>query len=106
MIDTVDVQYVGFKAKRLVREYNFIVRRALNETSEFTLTIRNESFDSRRVRFQDAAEICALRLHRELAAFGNHPPKDSFRIAETDLDEYRMTHATKGAGNSYNPKQG
>jgi hypothetical protein len=103
MIDPVSVQYVGFKAKALVREYNFIVRRALNETSEFTLTIGNESFGSRRVRFQDAPEICALRLHRELAAFGNHPPNDHYRIAETDLDEYRLTHATKGAGNSYKP---
>jgi hypothetical protein len=103
MIDPVSVQYVGFKATALVREYNFIVRRALNETSEFTLTIGNESFGSRRVRFQDAPEICALRLHRELAAFGNHPPNDHYRIAETDLDEYRLTHAIKGAGNSYKP---
>ncbi len=105
MIDNVNVQYVGFKAKPLVREYNFIVRLPLNETSEFTLTIVNEAFGSRRVRFQDAAEICALRLHRELAAFGNHPPKDNFRIAETDLDEYRMSHAVKGAGNFYKPQR-
>jgi hypothetical protein len=105
MIDPVNVQYVGFKAKPLVREYNFIVRRALNETSEFSLTIGNEAFGSRRVRFQDAAEICALRLHRELAAFGNHPPQDHYHIAERELDEYRMTHATKGAGNSYKPPQ-
>jgi hypothetical protein len=44
MTENVDVQYVGFKAKALVREYSFIVRRALNESSEFTLTIGNEAF--------------------------------------------------------------
>jgi hypothetical protein len=88
MTEAVNVQYVGFKAKALVREYSFIVRRALNETSEFTLTIGNEAFGSRRVRFQDAPEICSLRLHRELAVFGDHPPKAHFRISETDLDDY------------------
>jgi hypothetical protein len=39
MTESINVQYVGFKAKALVREYSFIVRRALNEISEFTLTI-------------------------------------------------------------------
>ncbi len=37
MSESVNVQYVGFEAKALVREYSFLVRRALNETSEFTL---------------------------------------------------------------------
>jgi hypothetical protein len=98
------VQYVGFQAKALVREYSFIVRRALNETSEFTLTIGNEAFGSRRVRFQDAPEICSLRLRRELAVFGNHPPQAHYRISETDLDDYRSSHATKVWGYPYKPK--
>src|ERR1700676_5194500 len=104
MIDIVNVQYVGFKSKPLVREYNFIVRRALNEASEFTLTIGNEAFGSRRVRFQDAPEICSLRLHRELAAFGNHPPKAHYHISETDLDDYRSSHSSKAWGYPYKPK--
>jgi len=104
MTENVHVQYVGFKAKALVREYSFIVRRALNETSEFTLTIGNEAFGSRRVRFQDAPEICSLRLHRELAVFGDHPPKAHYRISETDLDDYRISHAPKAAGFPYKPK--
>jgi hypothetical protein len=104
MTETVNVQYVGFKAKAFVREYSFIVRRALAETSEFTLTILNEAFGSRRVRFQDAPEICALRLHRELAVFGNHPPQAHYRISETDLDEYRSSHATKVWGYPHKAK--
>jgi hypothetical protein len=104
MTENVNVQYVGFEAKALVREYSFIVRRALSETSEFTLTIGNEAFGSRRVRFQDAPEICSLRLHRELAVFGNHPPRAHYRISETDLDEYRSSHATKAWGYPYKPK--
>jgi hypothetical protein len=104
MTENVNVQYVGFEAKALVREYCFIVRRALNESSEFTLTIGNEAFGSRRVRFQDAPEICSLRLHRELAVFGNHPPQAHYCISETDLDDYRSSHAPKAAGSPYKPK--
>lgn len=104
MTENVNIQYVGFEAKALVREYHFIVRQASAETSEFTLTIGNEAFGSRRVRFQDAAEICSVRLHRELAAFGNHPPQAQYRISETDLDDYRSSHATKAWAYPYKPK--
>jgi hypothetical protein len=104
MNEPVNVQYVGFQAKTLVREYRFIVRRASNEASEFTLSIGNEAFGSRRVRFQDAPEICSLRLHRELAVFGNHPPQAHYCISETDLDDYRSSHAPKVWGYPYKPK--
>jgi hypothetical protein len=104
MTENVNIQYVGFEAKTLVREYGFIVRRGLEETSEFTLTIGNEAFGSKGVKFQDAPEICSLRLHRELAVFGNHPPRTHFRISETDLDEYRTAHAPKPWGYPYKPK--
>ena len=104
MTENVNIQYVGFQAKALVREYSFIVRRALNETSEFTLTIGNEAFGSRRVRFQDAPEICSLRLHRELAVFGDHPPQAHYHISEADLDDYRSGHAPKARGYPYKPK--
>ena len=50
MSDNVIVQFVGFEAKALVREYNFHVRQASSEIREFTLTIVNEAFNSRRVR--------------------------------------------------------
>ncbi|MGB2672631.1 MAG: hypothetical protein WA621_11670 [Candidatus Acidiferrum sp.] len=104
MAENVNIQYVGFKSKELVREYSFIVRRALNETSEFTLTIGNEAFGSRRVRFQDAPEICSRRLRHELAALGNDPPQASYRITETDLDDYRSSHAPKVYGYPAKPK--
>jgi hypothetical protein len=104
MTENVNVQYVGFEAKALVREYSFIVRRALDVTSEFTLTIGNEAFGSRRVRFQDAPEICSLRLRHELAVFGNHPPQAHYHISESDLDDYRNSHAQKAWGYPSKPK--
>src|SRR6266852_5710715 len=104
MSDNVIVEFVGFEAKALVREYNFHVRQASSEIREFTPTIVNEAFNSRRVRYQDAPEICSLKLHRELAVFGNHPPRTHYRISEIDLDEYRISHAPKAPGYPYKPK--
>lgn len=95
MSENVNVQYMGFEAKALVREYSFLVRQALNETREFTLAILNEAFNSRRVRYQDAPEICSRRLHRELAAFANYPPETHYCISEIELDEYRNAHTPK-----------
>ena len=75
MGDNIIVQYVGFEAKPSVREYTFSVRETSNEPRDFTLTITNEAFDSHRARYQDAPDICSLRLHRELATYANHPGK-------------------------------
>jgi hypothetical protein len=97
MRENVNVQYVGFEANALVREYSFLVRQASSETREFALTIVNEAFSSRRVRYQDGPDICSLKLHRELATFSNHPPQTQYRISEVELDEYRQSHAPKAA---------
>src|SRR5438445_11064167 len=97
MSDNIIVQFVGFEAKALVREYNFHVRQASSEIREFTLTIVNEAFNSRRVRYQDAPEISSLRLHPQLATCSNSPPQAHYRISETELAEYRTARAPKAA---------
>jgi hypothetical protein len=96
MSDTVNVQYVGFEAKALVREYSFLVRQ-LSGTREFTLAIVNEAFSSHRIGYQDAPDICSVKLHRELTAYANHPPQTQYRISEAELNEYRDSHAPKAA---------
>ncbi len=105
MSESVLVQYVGFEAKSLVREYTFQVRDAVGEPREFTITIANEAFDAHRARFQDAPDICSLKLQRELATYSNHPPKNHYRITDAELEDYRGTH-TKPVRNHlyYTPK--
>lgn len=98
------IQYVGFKANAVVRVYTFLVREAATEPREFTLTIANEAFDSRRVRFQDAPDICSIKLRRELAACANHPPKSHFPISDAELSDYRTAHSPKSHRNLYSPK--
>jgi hypothetical protein len=101
MSDAVIVQYVGFEAKAIVREYSFVVRQAETEPREFTLTIVNEAFNTHRIRYQDAPDICSIKLRHELAACANHPLATRFRISETDLEEYRASHATKASRGIY-----
>jgi hypothetical protein len=95
------VQYVGFKAKVIAREYTFLVREVLAEPLEITFTILNEAFTSRRLSFQNAPDICSLKLHREMAGSVNNPLKTHYRISETELDDYHESHASKAAKGLY-----
>jgi hypothetical protein len=104
MSDDLIVQYVGFKTTDVVREYSFLVRQPPNEPREFTLSIGNEAFDARRVRYQDAPDICSVKLHKELAASANEPSETTFQISEADLDDYRGAHTSKTKGKLFSPK--
>lgn len=94
MSDRAIVQYLGFDAKPLVRMYIFNVREAGTER-EFTLNIANESFLSRRARYQDAPGICAVRLLAELTAHSNHPLETHYVITGAELDSYRESRLPK-----------
>ena len=104
MTDNLIVQFVGYEVLSLVRQYKFSVREPKSEAREFTLTIANASFDCRRARFQDAPDICSLRLRRELAADANHPSNTHFEITDEELDDYRGRHAPKSSGSPYKKK--
>lgn len=88
------IQYIGFQAKPLAREYTFNVRESGSDR-EFTLKISNEAFVSHRARYQDAPAICALRLNAELAAYSNHPPMTDFAITSIELESFLESHTPK-----------
>ena len=104
MSDTLIVQFVGYEVGPIHREYTFTVREDKTEPRQFTLTIDNTAFDCRRVRFQDAPDICSLRLHRELAAEANHPANTHFQITDEELDDYRGLHSPKPSSSPYKKK--
>jgi hypothetical protein len=104
MSDTLIVQFVGYEVLPLVREYRFTVRESKAEIREFTVTISNASFDGRRARFQDAPDICSLRLHRELAADPGHAANTNFQITDEELDDYRGRHTPKTSQSPYRKK--
>ena len=98
---SVGAQYVGFKAKAIVREYSFLVRESSIEPYEITFTILNEAFTSRRLSFQNAPDICSLKLQRELAESAKNALKTHYRISETELADYHESHSPKAAKGLY-----
>jgi len=94
MNDSVNVQYLGFRAKLQEREYTFQVRQAGTDR-EFTLDIPNEAFLSKRLMYQDAPAICSHRLQAELTAHANHPLETHYVITSAELDAYRTSRAEK-----------
>jgi hypothetical protein len=98
------VQFVGFESKRRGREYTFTVREPSVEPREFTLTIANRAFNERRVRYQDAPDICSLKLRHELATHANHPADSHFDISDLELEDYRSSHAPRSARTAYSRK--
>lgn len=94
------VQYVGFQATPLSREYKFHVR-GEGEDREFTFNIANEAFVSHRASYQDAPGICSEKLQAELAAHSNHPPENQYVITSTELETYRAARMPKSAQSLY-----
>ena len=88
------VQYLGFQAKQLVREYAFRVRESGAER-DYTLNITNEAFLAHHARYQDGPDICAQKLQAELATHANHPPQTHYHITSGELDSYRSSRAVK-----------
>lgn len=89
------VQFVGFESGARARVYTFTVREPSAQPRDFTLTIPNQAFNDHLISFQDAPDICSLKLRRELAANGNHPPKTRLDITDGDLEDYRSSHAPR-----------
>jgi hypothetical protein len=59
------------------------------------VTIANDAFVAHRARYQDAPEICSLRLHREFAARSGHPPCTRFSVTDAELADYKDAHTPK-----------
>jgi hypothetical protein len=95
MSNEIIVQFVGFSSKAMVREYTFTVKEGWTEPREFTLTIANEAFTDHRLRFQDAPDVCSLKLHRELTSHANHPPESHFHVTDIELEDYRSSHTPR-----------
>src|ERR1700674_843825 len=94
---SISAHYVGFMAKLLTREYSFVVRGELTQTIEITFAIQNRVFTSRRFSFQNAPDLCSLKLHREMAGSVDNPLKAHYRISDSELDDYHNSHLPKSA---------
>jgi hypothetical protein len=93
--DRLVLQYLGFETKGAVREYAFTFRGTDGVSAAYFVTIANDAFVTHRVRYQDAPEVCSLRLRRELAARPDYPPATRFAVTDAELAEYKDAHTPK-----------
>lgn len=104
MANAVMIRYVGFRTTSNLREYTFLVKEGADEACEYKLTIPNAAFLSHRARYQDAPDICAQRVQRELDSSGSHPVNTHCAITEGELEAYRSAHSPKPRmGGMYKP---
>jgi hypothetical protein len=89
------VEYLDFRAGEAAREYRLRVRRGTDSWG-VTVAIPNEAFLSGRARYQDAPDICFLKVRKELAANGEDGPVAcDHEMTDEELEEYRVSHAPK-----------
>ncbi len=88
------VAYVGFTTAQNTREYRLRVQEG-GVFHDFVRAISLEAFIARRARYQDAPDICFLKLQRELAEGEGTLPDAYLSITDSELEEYRAAHAPK-----------
>ena len=93
MSDPVALLYRRFENKGAVREHAFTLRGPAGKSSEYFVTIASAAFVAHRARYQNAPEICSLRLHREF----DHSPSTRFSVTDAELAEYMNAHVPKRA---------
>jgi hypothetical protein len=92
---TTQVEYVDFAATEAVREYRLRVRQGA-DVHHVTVAIPNEAFLSGRVRYQDAPDICFLKIQREIADAGEGAvPAPALEMTDQELEEYKIAHTPK-----------
>jgi len=91
----ITLQYLGFETKGSVREYTFSLRGLGGASSLYSVTIPTDAFSEHRARYQDAPEICSLRLHRELASQADQHLSTTFSITDAELADYKDAHTPK-----------
>ena len=92
MADSNRSEYKGFTVNEATRDYTLRVTTPGAEARDFTVTISNNAFLTRRLRYKDAPGVCFLKLQRELALC---PDLAAARLTVTDaeLEEYRVANA-------------
>jgi hypothetical protein len=89
------VEYLGFTADERERDYALRVWSASGGSHDFHVAIQNQAFLAHSLRYQDAPEICFLKLQRELVAAGDQLPALRLAVTAAELEDYRTSHAPK-----------
>ena len=92
------VSYVGFKNLATSREYTLRVTQVDGTSNDFLFAVSNDAFLTHHVRYQDAAEICFLKLQRAVIASEPGLPAALQSVTEQDFEAYRLAHMGRMPG--------
>ena len=96
MAETYRSEYMGFTVNDVSREYKLRVTTPGTEARDFTVAIPNKAFLAQRVRYQDAPDVCFLKLQRALAGCAGLPAA-RLTVTDGELEEYRESHTARPA---------
>jgi hypothetical protein len=98
---TTNVEYLDFSVGKGTRDYRLRVRRGA-ESHEVTIAIPMEAFLSGRVRYQDAPDICFLKVQREIEGREDLGfPTRALALTDEEFEEYKVSHTPKGVRRSW-----
>jgi hypothetical protein len=92
------VSYVGFKNLATSREYTLRLTQVDGTSNDFLFAVSNDAFLTHHVRYQDAAEICFLKLQRAVLASEPGLPATRQDVTEQDFEAYRLAHMGRTPG--------
>jgi hypothetical protein len=84
----VAVRYLGFQNTDEGRAYTLRVD-GPGAPRTVVVTIPHSAFQTKKARFQDAPEICFVKLQRELASNAELPDGLEMLVSADDMDDYR-----------------
>jgi len=87
----VTVRYLGFESTAAGRDYSLSVRRG-EVCSQVTVRIPHAAFALHLTRYQDAPDICFLKVLQELALHDDKPPAHTLIVSNAELAAYRTSH--------------
>ncbi len=91
MTPSASIRYLGFESTDDAREYTLVIRQG-EISSRVTVRILHAAFADRRTRYQDAPDICFLKVQHELALHDNRPPEEALLVSDSELAAYRSAH--------------
>ncbi|HSB61639.1 MAG TPA: hypothetical protein VLI67_07960 [Vicinamibacteria bacterium] len=91
MTATTTVRYLGFESTPAGRDYALSVRRG-EVCSQVIVRIPHAAFAQHLTRYQDAPDICFLKVQQELALHDDHPPVHTLIVSNAELAAYRTSH--------------
>jgi hypothetical protein len=96
------IRYVGFVSTLAGRDYTLLVR--LGELSAPVIVrIPHAAFSGHLTRYQDAPDICFLKVQSELALHENQPPVETLVVTDLELAAYRTAHEKVPGGRRAKP---